>query len=146
MSYDPIGDIHGQADKLHALLRTLGYREENGVYRHAERQAIFLGDFIDRGPRQRESVRIARAMVEAGTARAVMGNHEFNALAWVTPDPASAGFCRRSSRSSCSATDCAAARLNGVHDRREECPIGRRSLFRRSAARAWRNHRPGVRW
>lgn len=30
---------------------------------------------------------IARAMVEAGTALAVMGNHEFNAVAWATPDP-----------------------------------------------------------
>lgn len=91
MSYDLIGDIHGQADKLHALLQTLDYRCEAGVYRHPERQAIFVGDFIDRGPRQRETVAIARAMVEAGTARAVMGNHEFNALAWYTPDPESSG-------------------------------------------------------
>jgi len=27
MGYDIIGDIHGQADKLEALLRTIGYRE-----------------------------------------------------------------------------------------------------------------------
>jgi len=26
-------------------------------------------------------------MVEAGAARCILGNHEFNAIAWVTPDP-----------------------------------------------------------
>ena len=30
---------------------------------------------------------IARRMVDAGTALAVMGNHELNAIAWHTPDP-----------------------------------------------------------
>jgi hypothetical protein len=30
-------------------------------------------------------------MVEAGTARVTMGNHEFNAIAWATPDPANDG-------------------------------------------------------
>jgi hypothetical protein len=28
-----------------------------------------------------------RAMIDAGAARAVMGNHELNAIAWATPDP-----------------------------------------------------------
>lgn len=86
--YDLIGDIHGHAEALVRLLETLGYRRENGSFRHAERQAIFLGDFIDRGPRIREVLEIARPMVEAGHALAVMGNHELNALAYHTPDPA----------------------------------------------------------
>jgi hypothetical protein len=30
---------------------------------------------------------LVRRMVEAGTARCVMGNHEFNAIAWATSDP-----------------------------------------------------------
>ena len=42
---------------------------------------IFLGDFIDRGPHQREVIEIDRQMIEAGTAQSVMGNHEFNAIA-----------------------------------------------------------------
>jgi hypothetical protein len=45
---------------------------------------IFVGDFIDRGPQQREVLRIARAMCEAGSASAVLGNHEFNAIGWAT--------------------------------------------------------------
>ena len=40
MSYDIIGDIHGQADKLDALLETLGYQPRNGTWRHAERQGL----------------------------------------------------------------------------------------------------------
>lgn len=87
MAYDIIGDIHGQADKLHALLTHMGYEDRDGAYRHPDRTAIFVGDFIDKGPRQLESVQTVRRMVEAGTAQAVMGNHEFNAIAWHTPDP-----------------------------------------------------------
>lgn len=91
MGYDIIGDIHGEAGKLEALLRVLGYVERDGAWRHCGRQAIFVGDFIDRGPRQLDSVAIVRRMVDAGSARAVLGNHEFNAIAWHTPDPEHAG-------------------------------------------------------
>ena len=91
MAYDIIGDIHGQADKLHALLGKLGYVQRQGAYRHPSRTAIFVGDFIDRGPKQVESVMTARRMVDAGSAMAVMGNHEFNAMAWHTEDPDSPG-------------------------------------------------------
>lgn len=85
--YDLIGDIHGHATPLKQLLETLGYREVSGIFSHPEqRHVIFLGDFIDRGPDQVETVRIARAMVDAGTALAVMGNHEFNAVAWASED------------------------------------------------------------
>lgn len=55
-------------------------------FRHPERQMIFVGDFIDRGPQQREVLRIARSMCDAGAARAVMGNHEFNAIGWAAQD------------------------------------------------------------
>mgnify|MGYP001157967606 CR=1 FL=1 len=84
-SYDIIGDIHGEADALTRLLDALGYIQINGVYTHSERQALFLGDFIDRGPGQRDVLGIVRPMVDNGTALAVMGNHEFNAIAYATP-------------------------------------------------------------
>ena len=45
--YDIIGDIHGHAAELKALLEKLGYREQDGAYRHPDRRAVFLGDFID---------------------------------------------------------------------------------------------------
>src|SRR5690606_1089046 len=62
-----------------------------GTWCHLERKIIFLGDFVDRGPEQVEVVRIARSMVESGSALSVMGNHEFNAVAWTIPDSASPG-------------------------------------------------------
>lgn len=91
MAYDIIGDVHGHADRLEALLKALGYRVSNRAYRHPSRTAIFVGDLIDRGPGQLRTLRIVRAMVEAGSARCIMGNHEFNAIAWATPDPEAKG-------------------------------------------------------
>jgi hypothetical protein len=84
---DFIGDVHGHADHLHALLRKLGYRLKNGAYQHPGRQAVFLGDLIDRGPKQVETVRIAHSMAEAGSALVILGNHEFNACAFMEADP-----------------------------------------------------------
>lgn len=50
--YDLIGDIHGQHDKLTTLLRRLGYQSVGDGFRHPEgRRVIFLGDYIDRGPK-----------------------------------------------------------------------------------------------
>ena len=80
--YDIIGDIHGYAEVLRRLLIKMEYSEVDGVFRHANRKAIFVGDFVDRGPEQREVLRIARTMCEAESASAVLGNHEFNAIGW----------------------------------------------------------------
>jgi hypothetical protein len=91
MNYDIIGDLHGHSDKLAALLSKLGYREQAGAWRHPEKTAIFVGDFIDRGPGQLATIDMVRRMVDCGSAQAVLGNHEFNAIAWHTPDPASEG-------------------------------------------------------
>ncbi len=82
--YDIIGDIHGYADKLEDLLLKLGYKFESGFYQHQDRQAVFVGDFIDRGTQNRRVIEIVRAMVEYGTALAVMGNHEYNAICYHT--------------------------------------------------------------
>ena len=89
--YDIIGDIHGYAAVLQRLLVKLGYAEDGGVWQHPQRKVIFLGDFVDRGPEQLEVIDIAKRMVEAGHALAVMGNHEFNAVAWATADDARPG-------------------------------------------------------
>lgn len=89
--YDVIGDIHGYADKLLDLLNRLGYEQTNGTWRHPRRQAVFVGDLLDRGPRQVEVIRIVQSMVAAGTAYCIAGNHEFNAVAFHTPDPARPG-------------------------------------------------------
>ncbi len=89
--HDLIGDIHGHADALQKLLKKLGYSRQKGVYKHPDRQAIFLGDFIDRGPQIRETLEIVRPMVDSGAALSVMGNHELNALAFHTAHPEKPG-------------------------------------------------------
>ena len=85
--YDLIGDIHGHANDLIELLEYLDYKKVDGCYRHAERQVIFLGDFVDRGSNQRKVLDIVMPMVNQKTALAVMGNHELNALAYHTNHP-----------------------------------------------------------
>lgn len=97
--YDIIGDIHGHADELIEILIALGYQQEDCkkinnhqkeqqttkfYYRHPTNKVIFLGDFIDRGPKQRETIEIVMAMVNQGAALTVMGNHELNAIAYHT--------------------------------------------------------------
>ncbi len=74
--FDIIGDIHGCCDELEALLQQLGY--VNGAcHSHPEgRRVIFLGDLVDRGPRNLDTVRLVQNMVTAGTAFCVPGNHD----------------------------------------------------------------------
>jgi len=96
MHYDIIGDIHGHADALEKLLQKLGYTLSNGIYRHPEkRNVIFLGDYIDRGPKIRETLHIVKNMCDAGNAAAIMGNHEFNAVCFATPNKIEGGYYRK---------------------------------------------------
>lgn len=83
-SLDFIGDIHGHADELKLLLGKLGYVESAGAFRYpgGSRMVVFLGDYVDRGPNVRETIRLVRAMREAGSAIALLGNHEFNMLSF----------------------------------------------------------------
>lgn len=49
--YDIIGDTHGHASALTALLHKMNYKEVNGIWQHPRRKVIFVGDYIDRGQR-----------------------------------------------------------------------------------------------
>lgn len=89
--YDLIGDVHGYAKPLKHLLEKMEYDFNGQFWEHPSRKVIFLGDFIDRGPDQIDSVLIAKSMVENGAALAVMGNHEFNAIAYATINPQQKG-------------------------------------------------------
>ncbi|WP_296402630.1 metallophosphoesterase [Psychrobacter sp.] len=93
MIYDIIGDIHGHARKLKGLLDLLGYTLTHHPslaidYYHPPEghRAIFIGDLIDRGPEELETLQIVFAMLDADVAQAIMGNHEYNALAYATLD------------------------------------------------------------
>jgi protein phosphatase len=84
--FDVIGDVHGCADELRDLLALLGYAPDagedgasgaDGAWRHPEgRRVVFVGDLVDRGPDSVGVVRLALAMVRAGAALCVPGNHD----------------------------------------------------------------------
>jgi hypothetical protein len=76
---DVIGDIHGCADKLRALLSRLGYEQSGGGYGSADRRAIFVGDLIDRGP----VIEIVAGMLRAGAAQIVMGNFQRSRFSYI---------------------------------------------------------------
>jgi len=79
--FDIIGDVHGCFDELVELLEKLDYEVTGGpdapMARHPKgRKALFVGDLVDRGPKSPEVLKLAMAMVEAGTAICVPGNHD----------------------------------------------------------------------
>jgi hypothetical protein len=83
--YDVIGDVHGHVHAVEGLLAQMGYSRSDGVWLHPTRTAVFVGDLVDRGAFQVETVRLVQAMVAAGTALIAIGNHEYNAVAWTVP-------------------------------------------------------------
>ncbi|HTV49369.1 MAG TPA: polynucleotide kinase-phosphatase, partial [Phycisphaerae bacterium] len=81
--FDIIGDIHGCYDELIELLNKLGYQPQGpgSAYVHPQgRKIIFLGDIVDRGPRIIDVCRLVKAMVDAGVALCVPGNHDIKLL------------------------------------------------------------------
>jgi hypothetical protein len=84
--YDIIGDVHGHADQLKSLLKNMGYTLSGNFYSHPDRKAVFVGDFINRGPKIRETIILIRKMVENGSAYAILGNHEMYAVLYYLRD------------------------------------------------------------
>jgi hypothetical protein len=82
--YDFIGDVHGYADELEALLEKLGYTRHRDTWEHPEYKAVFVGDFINRGHHNRRVLDIIQSMVKKGTGYAILGNHEMNAIYYFT--------------------------------------------------------------
>lgn len=70
-----IGDIHGCYDQLLVLLAKIKSHAGAQPYR-----AVFLGDYVDRGPKSREVVNQVRGLVTGsggfGKWTALRGNHE----------------------------------------------------------------------
>jgi protein phosphatase len=82
--FDIVGDVHGCIEELRTLLRRLGYRPIGEGYEHPQgRRLVFVGDLVDRGPGCVGVLRIVLAMVDAGSALLVMGNHDNKLLRWL---------------------------------------------------------------
>ena len=76
--FDIIGDVHGCAGEVEDLLGALGYARDSSDawYSPSGRTAIFIGDLVDRGPRNADALRLVMAMVAAGSAFCLPGNHD----------------------------------------------------------------------
>ncbi len=77
--FDVIGDVHGCHVELLELLQKLGYEvAEDGlsVSAPAGRRAVFVGDYVDRGPGSVAVLRLVMKMSAAGSAICVPGNHD----------------------------------------------------------------------
>jgi protein phosphatase len=84
--FDVIGDVHGCAEELRALLRRLGYGVEgDGITVTAPhgRKLVFLGDLVDRGPDTPGVLRLVMAAQAAGLAYVVQGNHDRKLSRWL---------------------------------------------------------------
>jgi protein phosphatase len=79
--FDIVGDVHGCFDELLELLTRLGYAVTVDGDRHVAsppegRKLVFVGDLVDRGPGTPAVLRLVSALVEAGQAFCVPGNHD----------------------------------------------------------------------
>jgi len=66
-----IGDLQGCLDPLRALLARIPAGE----------RLVFVGDIVNRGPQSLATLRFVRALVDAGRAVALLGNHDLHLLA-----------------------------------------------------------------
>lgn len=75
--FDIIGDVHGCYVELEQLLAQLGYDITAAeVQPPPGRKAVFVGDFVDRGPDSPRVLALVMQMVAAGAAICVPGNHD----------------------------------------------------------------------
>lgn len=71
-----IGDVHGCYDEMISLVDTIEQQDEDARF-------IFLGDFVDRGPKVWETLQwVMNNITPDGKYRSVQGNHEQMVVQW----------------------------------------------------------------
>lgn len=83
-----IGDIHGQYKKLLKLLDHLSFDLDDLEANAGNSQLVFMGNLIDSAPGfegdQLSLLQLVESLVAQDHAYCLLGNHEFNAIAWAT--------------------------------------------------------------
>ena len=78
MAHYVMGDIHGEADRFHAMLKKIRFSEDDTL--------ILLGDVIDRG---QDGIALLLEIMEMPNAIMLLGNHEYMMLQYLSPDATS---------------------------------------------------------
>ena len=78
MAHYVMGDIHGEADRFHAMLKTIQFSEDDIL--------ILLGDVIDRGP---DGIALLLEIMEMPNVIMLLGNHEYMMLQYLSPEATS---------------------------------------------------------
>ena len=100
MAHYVMADIHGEADRFHAMLDKIGFSPEDALY--------ILGDVIDRGP---DGIRLLREIMEMPGVVMLLGNHEYMMLQYMNPSASEADI-RRWNRNGNAPTLAAYLRMN----------------------------------
>lgn len=69
-----IGDIQGCYADLQALLKQIGFDEQQD-------KLWFVGDIVARGEDSLSALRLVKRLCQAGAAEMVLGNHDINLIA-----------------------------------------------------------------
>ena len=75
MAHYVMSDIHGEADRFSAMLKSIHFSSQDTLY--------ILGDVIDRGP---EGIALLRQIMQMPNAVMLLGNHEHMMLRYYSPD------------------------------------------------------------
>lgn len=87
-----IGDIHGRLDLLEQIHYMLA-RDVADAPKDSHVEIVYLGDYIDRGPKSREVIDFLLAQHIAGTQRVMLlGNHEQALLSFLDKPENGAGW------------------------------------------------------
>ena len=78
MAHYVMGDIHGEADRFHAMLKKIQFSENDVL--------ILLGDVIDRGP---DGIALLLESMEIPNVIMLLGNHEYMMLQYLSPEATS---------------------------------------------------------
>ncbi len=74
MAHYVLSDIHGEADRFHAMLERIQFSPEDTLY--------ILGDVVDRGP---DGISLLKEIMGMPNAVMLLGNHEYMMLQYMSP-------------------------------------------------------------
>ena len=75
-----VGDVHGHAERLAALLRAAGLVDRRLRWSGADARLWLLGDLVDRGPDGVGAIDLVMRLQREGDVHCLLGNHEAGLL------------------------------------------------------------------